>query len=530
MRRALLALLLLWAVLYLPGLGQSDLLSTNEANRALAAREMLARGDWVVPTLAGEPYLNKPPLYYWQAMLCYMLFGDHEVSARLPAALAALATILTAFFFLECGSLLPRERDAARGSKLPQSTWPGVLVAATPLLIMQGTEAELDMGLVLWVFLTELFMLQALCARPLRNTLLAYAFLALAILTKGPVALAFFAPMLIVQVWVGRASRPDAARTPSGTPHLAGLLVCLALVLPWCIAVVDRLGWDYAWTILKRESLERTMTASRINAEPFWFYLPRLLVGCLPWTPLLWLLRVHPPRNAGERLTRRYLGWCSAAQFVLFSLFAGKETQYLFPILPPLAVVVALALCAEMDDPRSRVPAWIGRACLAVVVVAAIGSVFASFLPRPEAQYSWRLALVAVPLAGFCLSEWRRRGASRWWAPALALVFLLTIANSFVRTPVRNARSSVKADMAAVLARLPNEAPVLVYRHGESQAYYYLHGRARAVHQPSQLAPGDCVLYELSAEPDLAGLPMQPLLEIPRPKKPLRLARVLGDS
>ncbi len=524
MPRTLLALVLLWAALYLPGLGQSDILSTNEANRAMAAREMLARGDWIVPTLVGEPYLNKPPAYYWQAMLCYRVFGDHAAGARLPAALAALATALAAF------GCFHRQGRAQAGA------FAAMLCLATPLLILQGTEAELDMGLILWIFLTQLCMLQALQQRPITYSLLAYLFLALATLTKGPVAWAFFLPMLLLQVaFLYRDRMVPGRRLAVG--HLLGLALCIAVCLPWCYAVVHRLGWDYTWMILKRESLQRTVKASKINSDPFWFYVPRFLVGSLPWTPLLWLLFTQAPRDAREERSRAYLGLCSLAQLGLFSLFAGKETQYLMPILPPMAVVVAYTLDSETRQPSSRVPAWIGRFCLAGVALVALGSVIVGLVPNPYGRLASRMAAASLLVVGAFLWAWKRRGRLQWWHAPLGLLFLATVFMGFVRAPLRNQYASVRPAMTAVLAELPDDAPVVVYRHGESQLYYYLHGRARPARDAGQLHVGDYVLYRASAQAQLASLRLEPILQVSEKpgadasgKYRLQLARIVDAS
>lgn len=518
-RTAPLALVALWAVLYLPGLGQSDLLSTNEANRALAAREMLARGDWVMPTLLGEPYLNKPPLYYWQAMLSYRLFGDGEPAARLPAALAALAACLVGYAYF-AGQGRPRA-----------GLWAGTLIASIPLLVIQGTEAELDSGLVLWLFLCELFMLRALTGDALRNTLWAWFFLALATLTKGPVALAFFAPMLIMQLaFLARIAGPAGLLGPHWprwcTAHLLGLGLGILIVAPWCIMVVQRLGWDYAWGIVQRESLTRAVEASRINAEPFWFYLPRFLLGCLPWTPLLWLLRVHPARDGRDGLARRYLGWCSAAQFILFSLFAGKETQYLLPVLPPLAVAVAYGLEAETERCSSRLTAWIGGVCLTALAILGGGGVLAGLFSHSHRAAAWTIgpggALLALAAGAFYL----RRGRRAWWAAAVGTALFFSLFWGFVRAPDRNQRHSMKAPMTAVLAETPASAQVHVYRYGKSQLFYYLRGRGLVENDVASLVAGDYLLYPVESEADLSALELEPLLEVSARGDALRLARV----
>src|SRR5947209_13513957 len=87
------------AFLFFYGLGQFGLSGADEPRYAQVAREMLERRDLVTPTLAGRPWLEKPPLYYWQAMLAYRLFGVTDTAARVPSAIDATLLIVAAYFF-----------------------------------------------------------------------------------------------------------------------------------------------------------------------------------------------------------------------------------------------------------------------------------------------------------------------------------------------------------------------------------------------------------------------------------------------
>ena len=107
----------------------------------------------------------------------------------------------------------------------------------------------------------------------------------------------------------------------------------------------------------------------------------------------------------------------------------------------------------------------------------------------------------------------------------------------FVRAPLRNQYASVRPAMTAVLAELPDDAPVVVYRHGESQLYYYLHGRARPARDAGQLHGGDYVLYRASAQAQLASLRLEPILQVSEKpgadasgKYRLQLARIVDAS
>src|SRR5271165_7568119 len=86
--------------LFFFGLAYFGLVGADEPRYAQVAREMLARHDWITPTLGGKAWLEKPPLYYWQAMLAYSIFGVSDWSARLPSAIDATGLVLGVYFFL----------------------------------------------------------------------------------------------------------------------------------------------------------------------------------------------------------------------------------------------------------------------------------------------------------------------------------------------------------------------------------------------------------------------------------------------
>jgi 4-amino-4-deoxy-L-arabinose transferase-like glycosyltransferase len=116
------------------GLGQFGLIGADEPRYAQVAREMLERHDWITPTLGGQPWLEKPPLYYWQAMLAYRIFGVSDWAARLPSAIDATFLVLAGYFFL---------RRFRRGFELD-----GALIAASSAGIMgYAHAASMDMAL-----------------------------------------------------------------------------------------------------------------------------------------------------------------------------------------------------------------------------------------------------------------------------------------------------------------------------------------------------------------------------------------------
>src|SRR5262245_34315167 len=175
-RDALLLLVVLPALFLYPCLS-FRLFEPDEGRYAEIAREMLARGEWVIPLLQGEPYLDKPPLFYWLVMLSYQAFGVHDWAARLVPAVAVHLTILLAYLF---GRTWLGERAAFRGA---------LVLALAPGFLNMGRLLLLDGLLALWTTLALFAGFTALRERWHRGWwLLACVACALGVLTKGPVA------------------------------------------------------------------------------------------------------------------------------------------------------------------------------------------------------------------------------------------------------------------------------------------------------------------------------------------------------
>src|SRR5262245_47151672 len=155
-RGALLLLLLLPCALLYPCLA-FHLFEPDEGRYAEIPREMLARGEWVVPVLQGEPYLDKPPLFYWLVMASYQAFGVHEWSARLVPALAVHGCILLTY-------LLGRRLVGGRAA-----FWGALLLAVAPGFVGVGRLLVLDGLLALFVWLAALAAFEALRGERLRR-------------------------------------------------------------------------------------------------------------------------------------------------------------------------------------------------------------------------------------------------------------------------------------------------------------------------------------------------------------------------
>jgi 4-amino-4-deoxy-L-arabinose transferase-like glycosyltransferase len=347
----LLLLLILPACLLYPCLSFA-LFEPDEGRYAEIPREMLMRGEWVVPYLHGEPYLDKPPLLYWLVMGAYRLLGVHDWAARLIPALAVHAGVLLTYLL---GRRTVGER-AAFWSALALALAPGFLSMGR-LLIMDGILATL-------VLLALLAAFEAVRAERLRWGWWTIAALAcgLGVLTKGPVALVLVLPPL----WLQRKLTSKGIR-----PGLAGwagfAALVLAVILPWYVAVCARTP-DFARHFLWEHNVVRFLMPFD-HQRPIWFYGPVLLVGLLPASLLLipfgrFLLSQHPESTrARSRELGFWLlagGWC----LLFFSLSGCKLPTYILPAFPPLCLALGGYVAASHWPTRRVTWGFAGMAYL----------------------------------------------------------------------------------------------------------------------------------------------------------------------
>jgi 4-amino-4-deoxy-L-arabinose transferase-like glycosyltransferase len=341
-------LLVLPGVLLYPRLN-FPLLEPDEGRYAEIPREMLARGEWVVPYLQAEPYLDKPPLCYWLAMASYRLFGAANWTARLGPALAVHACVLLVYLL---GRRSLGEPAAFRGA---------LLLALAPGFLGMGRLLLLDGVLALWVTLGVLSAFEAVRGPRLRRGwwLLAAASCGLGVLTKGPVAVLLVVPPL----WLYRCLNGSAWRL-SWRACLAFAAVVLALTVPWYVLVCLRTP-GFAGHFLWEHNVVRFMSPFD-HVRPVWFYFPILLAGLLPGTllivPFVRFLLTGDETTARRRCPELGFmllagGWC----VLFFSLSGCKLPTYVLPAFPPLALALGYFL-AVTEWRRSR----------AVVTVAAV--------------------------------------------------------------------------------------------------------------------------------------------------------------
>jgi dolichol-phosphate mannosyltransferase len=332
------------------------LLEPDEARYAEIPRQMLAQGQFVEPTWHGQPYYHKPPLLYWLVMASYCVFGVHDWAARLVPALASFASVFVTWFW-------------GRRTLGPQAGFcAAVILALSGRFLYLGRMLTFDPVLSLWVIAALGSAHLAIGQQSLRRHwwLTSSLLCGLGLLTKGPVALVLvLVPVLAWQMLDRSAGRP------SWRWYAVYLVVALGLAAPWYAAMASFnpvAAADFFWL----HNLQRYLDPLD-HEEPWWFFLPGLLLGTLPWSLLLIPLALRALKRCQDPFQAKGpeafffwlgLGWC----VLFFSLSGCKRVGYILPALPLLALCLGYE-CRQWLAKRPVPGVRLGAVATAVFVV-----------------------------------------------------------------------------------------------------------------------------------------------------------------
>ena len=438
----------------LPNLGGYPLLDPDEGRHAAIAREMLAASSWrgwIVPTLGGEPYYDKPVLFYWLTAVAYRVVGVGELGARLVAMLSALGTI----------ALVLRLGTVAWGRTAGSAA--AIVCATTTGIAGVARLATLDMLLTFWITASIAAVTSWQRTGRSRAIALAAAAAALGTLTKGLVA-----PLVVGILAVGLALEPATRRRIRAATLVTGVVTYVAIAAPWHLAAAA-IDPAYLRALYLQHHLARAAGAfAQSHVEPVYYYVPVLALALLPWTALL---PAAVATNLGQAprdpLVRTCAAW-AAVVFILFSLSSTKLATYILPALPPLALLIgrhiALAFVEPLATARARMLARAGLIAAALACVVAplpihlmatrtYGGAFAHLGPL-----GWILVPFGVALGWVVVRE-----RLAWGSVLLALISVTVALVLFVRVaPVLAPVRSTKPLADAIgHAGLPADTPIV---------------------------------------------------------------------
>ena len=464
-------------------------------------------GGTVTPILYGQPWLEKPALYYWRAMSFFKEFGVSDWSARLPSSSGAFVLIVLIFLHMRRfrpggqldAALITASSVAIIGFARGAST--DMQLAAPFCIGMLGWYAWYETGKKFWLFDF-------------------YFFGAAATLAKGPVAP--FLALCIILLFLGLRREWSALRR---TIWIPGVLLYLVMVLPWYIEV-QRKNPTFVKQFFVEHNLERFATNLYQHRQPFWYYLVVLLIGLMPWTVLAiralieafngsiaeWKVRINPKRylghsRAGDAFPEFLVLW-ALFPIVFFTFSKSKLPGYILPSIPPVTILTGDYLNRIR---RAGLPKWLlwshAAACAVLVFVLVLAPQHMLYETLVPSAGWLAIAGAAALLVLFAVAQTFRLGCiqqvrNATLFPVLAtLVFLLGFhgkdldlnysARPLAREMERQAPEvklvavdNVKRDMVYGLAFYRNQQPIDYAQDGVPAGEHLLVMRAN---QPGQL-------------------------------------------
>jgi 4-amino-4-deoxy-L-arabinose transferase-like glycosyltransferase len=400
---------------HIPGTWSLPLVDRDEPRFAEASREMIQRGNYVVPYFNNQLRLDKPPLTYWAQVASYEIFGENDFAARFPSAIAAALTAILLFVW--------GRREG--GEKLG---WLAAIIFTLSLqTFIHAKAAVADMWLVLFVTLASWAGYELLqrptpnAQRPTLNQgeavsrppwaiwkspfLVFYLSLAFGFLAKGPIA---WTPLLTVAVLIIYTQDLQAVR------HLkfaGGILLTLAVIALWGAPALIQTNGQFFTVGIGRHVVTRSfMTLEGHGASSIGmymlllpFYFVTVFISFFPWSiKLPWLVRklwrrektgLIPLRQGhggqgdvahGGILIDTYLLSGIAIVFVIFTLVSTKLPHYTLPAFPLLSLLLARHWhqAAAAESRRfSFARIAIATACVWITVALVVPPIVARFFP-----------------------------------------------------------------------------------------------------------------------------------------------------
>lgn len=466
-------LLMLFALYYLLPVPFRDLWQPDELRYAEISREMLVSGNWVVPHFFDLRYFEKPVAGYWINNLGQLLFGHTNFGVRAGALFSTLCSGLL-IFWLGC------QMFASRNVALLAST-----VFLTSLLVYGiGTYAVLDPVLLLWLTGAMCSFWYAAQACTFRQRFSGYLLLgaacAMGFMTKGFLALAV--PVLAIVPWMVWQRRfTELLRWGP-----LALLSAVLLSLPWALAIAQQAGdfWHYFFWV---EHIQRFAEENAQHKAPFWYYLPVLVAGTLPWLGLLPGALISGWQQRRQQAGVLYLLSWVLLPLLFFSIAKGKLPTYILPCFAPLSLLIA-GYASGNSARLSTALRFNGLinllfgALTALAVISVLAPWGLAHRPLYSSDEKLRAALAALAFTGWALAAGVSLRTGRWQLAALCPLALALLVGFAIPDRIRDAKQPQNfvrhieerlAQSRFILADNPGVASAIAWQLKRSDIFFY---------------------------------------------------------
>jgi len=438
-------------------LGGHTFWDIDEPINASCSREMLEAANWLVPMFNGELRTGKPILTYWFMLTSYSLFGVSEFSARLPSALCITLLMLSITYFAR--RLLGAKYGLIAG---------GLFITSLHMTVI-GRAATPDAVFLLFLC-TGLLAGLCYCVeefKPKNILWLAYACFGIAVLAKGPVAIAM--PGMVLATWLLLTG--NLRQWPSF--HIGrGLLIIFALALPWYIAVWLQTDGEWVERFLITDNVGRFLAPMEGHKGFPGFYLLSLLLGLFPWTGILIGTLIHSvwrPSLLKQQPMRAFLISWIGVFFIFFTIARTQLPNYMLPVMPALILLMAMWLRDTAQETVNRYLLWSAGIISAALLIGG------GFALQHQWPGDWYYAFSFLPVLLAVLIAWRQQEKSLQLITAGMVMMVIILASWALPGIDRHKASRTLAQSAAEagyakgsLAGYRYFQPSMLFYHGNN--------------------------------------------------------------
>lgn len=500
---ALAIFVVLWAAIYLPGLGSTEI-KGEEGRRILPAVTMLETGNWVVPYLGGKPYLRKPPLMNWVIAASFKVTGvKNEWTARLPSALAVLAMGMTMIGVAGRGWLRP---ETALIAAIMAMTFFGVLAKAR----FAGAEIEGVYGPLFGIAMTLWLAWWRRGLSPWLTWTVPFVFLGLGVLTKAPFHLLFFYAIVGAVLW-----KVKSMKSLLHPAHFVGLTLMAGIFAAWAVPYFQTEAANKA-TQVWQDQIANRVVENKSSWTDYAMNLPRGVGDLLPWVVLAPVVVAMARRSnsdsaeTGQDESDEALRQAAAMLLVSSILFAGLLLipgilpRYVLPLTVPMALGAAVFI-GQIAEPFRVDWHRVNQVLVGLIVlVALIAPIAAALIVEIDGAkwkvvgYDWKTAIPAIGastiaflLAGFL---WSRRAVML--TPSYLAVSTAAVlgVGSLLYGSVAPRHIALKDDLRPLATRInksiPAGAELVILDPGYQPAFFYLECRHRYAAETRDIPPG----------------------------------------
>ena len=454
-------------------------LNNHECFVSITAREMLESGDWTWPTCNREPRLQKTPLSYWLVAGLAQITGRiDEFTARLPSVVFGVLSVVTILYFVS-------QWLSVRIAVISAAVW------ATSLgYIRYAHNARPEMTLTFFILLCFLSFYSAVTAKG-RDKQVVYMLVfwisfALANLAKGPAPL----PLVLIPLFF-YVSIFQQWKKLFNWVLVMGLIIFLAIVLPWPLAIAGKLNWNL--TLWRQEFVDRFFGDYAAGNKAFYYYLPRMFMFILPWVAFLPMTLAAPFYRVWnkKRPVMQFLWLWFVVDLVFLTISGGKRQHYILPLMPAMAILIGI-LMEDMVFVRKAYTWKYARGVLRNHIVVVITGAIAGpvYVAKTNPQLFARAIILGIMTivitAVIAVLFAKRKPAFACGAAFAGIVVLVMIAYVIFINPLNYNRPS-KQFTQIVVEKVPASEKLIAYKSASTRFIHYFGRRVPKIETKSEV-------------------------------------------